>query len=642
MVNDHSNDEDEIDLRELSLAIWSNWKTVAGATCVSAAFAIAFAVVKEPRFTAEAVFELKGTSSGPRIPSEYAGLAAVAGINLGKDGTKGVFDRVAGRDFIQRLSGDVELESDPFFSPPKAQISPFSIGGVRLALGLVSDDELSWSASETVTNAYRDAVTVTETKNGSVKVSVEHPEPSRAAVIANAIVERVTTELAQEAKKEQKDTLTYLSDQLADALAEMEATKKAVADFALANSLASPTAFAARSEAMFKLREDLRRAKEMSEAVSELTTTMTGSASLTTDDYRLLRLKSPIIDDVDFRRLVGVPEALDAWQWPPMARLADFESTLRDRIARIERSITELRNEAELYAASTEELAALEREAKVAEATYSVLIEQVKAQSLIVGFQSNMATIYQSATAPERPSSTGKRLIVSLGIILGAFVGVGLALVSALRGGKIYSSDTIFRATGAPLALKIPSLSRLKGMGRDLFISAQNVTSPRLSDLVVSLQASGAKLSIIASTSPRISPVTTAVWIANRLTRNEQRTAIVLVGTEFSSAQNFEVDHRFAPLASLDIEGVTFISVPRAETAEMALTSSKLRTIFSKDDESYDRVVVAVAADYAPAAVRAFATEQPFLVELVRPGFTLREVVNDISTSRVPDAAVSL
>jgi len=267
------------------------------------------------------VFELKSASSKPPIPSEAAAFAAMAGVSLEGDQSKGIFDRLVGRDFIQRLSADLSLEADPYFNPPRELVSTFSVASLKLALGLGSDADLSTSAQHNVTRSYLDAVSVSETKNGSIKVGVVHKSAEQAAEIANGIVTRVLDELASEQKQEHSNQLSYLSDQLGYALAQMEAAKKAVADFALANSLASPEAFASRSQAMFELRENLRRTRAMAAAVSDLVDVMARAKIPEAEDYAALRARAPIIDDVEFRRLIGVPEALDAWEWPPRARL---------------------------------------------------------------------------------------------------------------------------------------------------------------------------------------------------------------------------------------------------------------------------------------------------------------------------------
>ena len=79
-----------------------------------------------------------------------------------------------------------------------------------------------------------------------------------------------------------------------------------------------------------------------------------------------------------------------------------------------------------------ETYAKLEREAKIAEATYTVLIEQVKAQSITAGYQPDNSEVYEYASAPINPSAPNRNQILALGAILGLFVGIALSFVLAL------------------------------------------------------------------------------------------------------------------------------------------------------------------------------------------------------------------
>ena len=63
---------------------------------------------------------------------------------------------------------------------------------------------------------------------------------------------------------------------------------------------------------------------------------------------------------------------------------------LRDRIKRLDIEITDIEENAQIYATSAEDLAKYTRDAKIAEATYTVLIEQVKSQSLAAGFSQKL------------------------------------------------------------------------------------------------------------------------------------------------------------------------------------------------------------------------------------------------------------
>lgn len=129
--------DDEIDLREVLASILAGWKIVVVTLVLATTAAVSYALNAAPRYEAKAVFELKSQGSSPRIPQEYASLAGLAGISLGGKDSKGVFDRLVGRDFIMRLSSDLALEQDAFFNPT-GPIAPMSLAGVKLALGLAT------------------------------------------------------------------------------------------------------------------------------------------------------------------------------------------------------------------------------------------------------------------------------------------------------------------------------------------------------------------------------------------------------------------------------------------------------------------------------------------------------------------------
>lgn len=635
MSETQNSDDDELDLREMTASLISGWKLFAISSVICASLSVVYAVTATPTFDAKAVFELKASSHGPGIASEYTSLASMAGISLAGKDSKGVFDRLAGRDFILRLSSDVNLEDDPYFNPQE-EISPFSFSGIKLTLGLTAEDGVKPDANDSITSSYTRSVKVRETKNGSIEVSVTHTDAQRSAIIANAIVARVVKELSEEERKSQSKQLAYLSEQLADALSEMEATKKSVADFTLANSLSSPSAFAARSELMFELREDLRRTQEMAVALDELSRTMSSPAALASTEYMELKETSPIIDDVDFRRLIGVPEALDAWSWPPKEKLGNFRNTLADKMAKIEESIHEL------YASSTEQLATLRREATVAEATYNVLIEQVKAQSLITGYQGETALFYQSATPPERPTSPKKMLITALGIVIGLVIGAMISIITALRGGRVYTEQSIAEASGASLSLKTMSLSKIKSMEASALLkSLLSVKDHSLNELLIAQSISSSKVTIVGSTAPSISPLIAALWLA--LLRHEHGKKVAVMSLSGQSPHSMKaLSSPLQGLASVfDFGGVDFILPNSEHNAVSMITSYDVHALLSEADKRYDLIILASSQEQTPNAFRAFSKYGPFTVALAKPGVTSRKLLEALKLISRPSVALS-
>ena len=126
---------------------------------------------------------------------------------------------------------------------------------------------------------------------------------------------------------------------------------------------------------------------------------------------------------------------------------------LKDRSKRLDVEIADNEENAKLYASSAEELAKLTRDAKIAEATFTVLTEQVKSQSLVAGFKPDTFKVFSYASPPLSPSSPKRNLILALGTVLGIFVGSAISLINALRRGVYYTRRSIISDTQSLMAL---------------------------------------------------------------------------------------------------------------------------------------------------------------------------------------------
>ena len=139
-------------------------------------------------------------------------------------------------------------------------------------------------------------------------------------------------------------------------------------------------------------------------------------------------------------------ETISAWAWPDLETLEAVSTTLLDRIKRLDFQIQKLEENAKIYAKSAEELAIYTRDAKIAEATYKVLIEQVKSV-LAAGFQPETFKVFEYATPPLSPSSPNRKLILAVGALIGIIVGIFLALLNGARRGVYYAKSTPYFLT---------------------------------------------------------------------------------------------------------------------------------------------------------------------------------------------------
>ena len=102
------------------------------------------------------------------------------------------------------------------------------------------------------------------------------------------------------------------------------------------------------------------------------------TGNLDSVSYETLRSDYPLVDDIEFRRILGMSETVSSWTWPQLETLQDVSATLKDRIKRLDVEINTIEENAKIYATSAEVLGKFTRDAKIAEATYTVLIEQSK------------------------------------------------------------------------------------------------------------------------------------------------------------------------------------------------------------------------------------------------------------------------
>ena len=328
-----------------------------------------------------------------------------------------------------------------------------------LGLGKIIQNEKLVIESRILGN-YREYVSASPTEAGATEISVTHENPKLAAKYANQIMEQVRQTVINEDEKSKETRLSYLAETLADALQDMEETQKNIKNYTLENSTAAKENFIIETLQLDDLRVERREASEFLLVLDTLSE-LVNLGDLDADAYEALRLKTPLIDDLDFRRIMGMSETISAWTWPSLETIKGVSETLSDRISRLDVEIANIEESAISYAASAEDQAKLLRDAKIAEATFTVLTEQVKSQTLVAGFKPDTFTVFAYATPPLVPSSPQRNLVLAIGAVLGLFVGSALSIVTGIRKGVFYTRTSTFSAVQALVTLKISSLRRL-------------------------------------------------------------------------------------------------------------------------------------------------------------------------------------
>ena len=505
-------------------------------------------------------------------------------------------------------------------------------GNDQKLIGWQSDERTADAIIENkIVETFKEVVSVSTTDAGAISLSVTHENPERAAFYANELME-FTRDLVLDEQEESTDLrLNYLSETLADALQEMERTQERLKLYALENSTVADQNFVAGSLQLDRLRSEQQDALEF-------TTTLTRLKEIVKlgvpdqNTYLILRDTNPMIDDVRFRRIMGMSETISAWSWPELETIQAVSATLADRVQRLNIEIAEIEVDARQYASSAEEFAQLTREAKIAEATYTVLIEQVKSQSLAAGFKPDAFKVYEYATPPLTPSAPKRSLILALGAVLGVFVGSALALMNSMRRGVYYSRGSIITDVCAKLVLPVSALRRLSKLPLTVIADRLNTRNILTLDELLMLTANQ-QLIFVANLNTRTDPAGIARAIAVRASTTGRKVA--LCDFSGSSAEQKSGDEEMnlldMPFMATNANVHLMTSIPALSGPNFYLSSTltkRMNALF----ENYDQVILCGGDADPSAALMVIKEYDPCVVLLARSKHTKKSDVQKIRT----------
>ena len=636
MTQNITTDNDEIDLAELFHALWAHKISIGFCTAFAIFCAGYYALTTDKEYTAKAVFEIQQGDNGRgfNLPGDLGALASLAGVRGGgASETDALLERVKSKEYILETNDALNFDADPYFNDyAPNQTDPLWKATIKNLIGWQSDERTADAIIENkIVETFKEVVSVSTTDAGAISLSVTHENPERAAFYANELMEFTRDLVLDEQEESTNLRLNYLSETLADALQEMERTQERLKLYALENSTVADQNFVAGSLQLDRLRSEQQDALEF-------TTTLTRLKEIVKlgvpdqNTYLILRDTNPMIDDVRFRRIMGMSETISAWSWPELETIQAVSATLADRVQRLNIEIAEIEVDARQYASSAEEFAQLTREAKIAEATYTVLIEQVKSQSLAAGFKPDAFKVYEYATPPLTPSAPKLSLILALGAVLGVFVGSALALMNSMRRGVYYSRGSIITDVCAKLVLPVSALRRLSKLPLTVIADRLNTRNILTLDELLMLTANQ-QLIFVANLNTRTDPAGIARAIAVRASTTGRKVA--LCDFSGSSAEQKSGDEEMnvldMPFMATNANVHLMTSIPALSGPNFYLSSTltkRMNALF----ENYDQVILCGGDADPSAALMGIKEYDPCVVLLARSKHTKKSDVQKIRT----------
>lgn len=635
MHDQPSTGKDEADLGELMSCLWSHKVFIAFITGLSVFLAINFTITAEKKFIATSIFKIQdGSSNGFSVSSELGALASLVGMGSVKStNSESLIERMMGREFILNVNKGVSLETDSFFNTyDPNKIDPKWKAFLKYILGWqLGQVEKNAIVEKNIIKNYKKFVAISLTDADSISISVKHKSGQAAAKYANFLMEAARKLIEFENEKETERRLSYLSETLADALVDVEKSQQNLKEYALKNSALAQENFISGSLKLDELRMEQREAQEILNVLTVIQK-LVEKDDLNIKSYELLRANYPLVDDVKFRRILGMSETISAWSWPESETIKAVSATLKDRIKRLDVEIENIENNAKIYASSAEDLAKLTREAKIAEATYTVLIEQVKSQTLTAGFKPDTFKVFAYAAVPLRPSSPNGFIILALGTVLGLFIGCSIALLNSMRRGVYYTKSLLIEDSSPATILYSKPLLRISRLGLSGILS--QISEKRLIELDEALiKLARQKLIYVINSGGR----PTADGITRLLAAKSAisgRKVMLCDTSGLSSDEN-------SKLTLKTLSGMSFTSTDGGPDVLQEFDINKGVSFFTSSDftnnmekliQSYDQIFVCCRTKEAVAGLLALKPFNPSVILLARLRKTRKNEVQNIKS----------
>ena len=217
--------DDEIDLRELFAAIWQGKWLIIAVTAVFAVASVIYALSLPNIYKSEVLLAPVSDDSGLKIPGQLGGLAALAGVNLGRRGGEKAslaLEILNSREFIGRF-----IEKHDLFVPVMAAKGWSRASDTLIIREKVYNAETQqwvrevkppFTPKPSIQETYKrfmELFTVSQDKaTGMVTLSVMHYSPYLAQQWASLLVQEINNVMRNRELNEAQTSIAYLTEQI--------------------------------------------------------------------------------------------------------------------------------------------------------------------------------------------------------------------------------------------------------------------------------------------------------------------------------------------------------------------------------------------------------------------------------------------
>ncbi|MDB9728937.1 hypothetical protein OAB14_01570 [Amylibacter sp.] len=620
---------DDVDLRELLHTLWA-YKYI---TLIFCALGILWGVHKSnnttPIYQSSAIFKNNISKSSMDMDDGANAVQLLAGINGSSTTSEIPLDKVIGLIFIKELEPKLELKKDEFYnSYDPNYVDPLWKSTVKKILGFNTIRKNTEEAVyHTILSNYKNNVLLENTEGGALKITVSHAIPERASKIANIIMNKLIEDAINKKNRLQDNKLNYLSNELLKAQNELILSQTILKDFTIKNSAIPLEDFAVGSKKLNLLREELNRTNELQLAVSRLVE-LINQKKTTEIDYKLFKKEYPIIDQISFRRILGLSEVISAWTWPNKNSALAVLNILLDRSIMIKNKIDTSEIEARKSGAALETYSRIMRQSKVSEAAYTVLIETLKTQDLMSGYNPAEHEIYEYASTAMFPTKPNKKLIIVVSFLIGFFLSIIFSLWFSKVRGTFNSTASLITASKTDLNINAKSLLKFRKYKLNK-INELLIKEPqhKLRNLLVEIYKTDTKKIIITSSKSKIPSHTLGRVLANYLETKDTKVCIIELSNKIIMENNEKASSEDTLFTLVD--ETQNISLMHPNNLELFINPNFFNEI-EKFSSSFDYVLISADNSEAISLLRTIEKEKVFHIMLARTKHTKNIILQEM------------